>query len=218
MYKNYIFDLYGTLVDIRTDEEKEELWVQMAGIYGQAGAVYMPDALQQAYLEECRRAEETMRREKGLEYPEIEIGQVFSELFRRKGIQAERETAEGLAYRFRKLSREYMRLYEGAERLLKRLKDDGKNVYLLSNAQRLFTVPEIEETGIGKYFDDIFISSDCGIKKPEKKYMEMLIEKHGLEKKECLMIGNEEESDIAVADRCGVDSLLVKDGDYSAIL
>lgn len=26
MYKNYFFDLYGTLVDIRTDERKPSLW------------------------------------------------------------------------------------------------------------------------------------------------------------------------------------------------
>ena len=25
-YENYIFDLYGTLVDIHTDEENTELW------------------------------------------------------------------------------------------------------------------------------------------------------------------------------------------------
>ncbi len=218
MYKNYIFDLYGTLVDIRTDEEKDELWVKMAKMYGEAGAVYAPDALRAAYVDGCRRAEKVMRRETGLEYPEIEIGEVFSELFGRKGVRAEREAVDGLAYRFRRLSREYMRLYEGAERLLEGLKADGKRIYLLSNAQRVFTVPEIRETGIEKYFDDIFISSDFGMKKPEKRYMEALIGKHGLEKEECLMIGNEEESDVAVAARCGVDSLLVKDGDYSGIL
>ena len=26
MYQNYIFDLYGTLVDIRTNERKPSLW------------------------------------------------------------------------------------------------------------------------------------------------------------------------------------------------
>lgn len=26
VYKNYIFDLYGTLVDIHTDEEQKEVW------------------------------------------------------------------------------------------------------------------------------------------------------------------------------------------------
>ena len=30
-YENYIFDLYGTLVDIHTDEEKTELWEGLAG-------------------------------------------------------------------------------------------------------------------------------------------------------------------------------------------
>ena len=30
MYQNYIFDLYGTLVDIRTNERKPSLWKYMA--------------------------------------------------------------------------------------------------------------------------------------------------------------------------------------------
>lgn len=30
MYKNYIFDLYGTLIDIRTDEWSEEPWEEFA--------------------------------------------------------------------------------------------------------------------------------------------------------------------------------------------
>ena len=39
-YENYIFDLYGTLVDIHTDEEKTELWEKLAQFYGYYGAVY----------------------------------------------------------------------------------------------------------------------------------------------------------------------------------
>ena len=30
MYKNYFFDLYGTLVDIRTDEQEPSLWRDLA--------------------------------------------------------------------------------------------------------------------------------------------------------------------------------------------
>lgn len=30
MYQNYIFDLYGTLVDIHTNENKHYLWEKMA--------------------------------------------------------------------------------------------------------------------------------------------------------------------------------------------
>lgn len=215
MYKNYIFDLYGTLLDIHTDEGKEELWVQMARLYGERGAVYTPEGLKAAYRDGCRKLESDLRRERQSENPEIEIGEVFSGLFIQKGVTAGREEIAGLAYRFRKLSRVYLRPYDGTVPLLGKLRAEGKKIYLLSNAQRLFTAPEIEETGIGGFFDDIFISSDFGIKKPEKAYIELLISRHGLRKEECLMIGNEVESDIAVADRCGVDSVLVTDGDFS---
>jgi len=39
-YENYIFDLYGTLVDIHTDEEDESLWKALAEYYGKYGADY----------------------------------------------------------------------------------------------------------------------------------------------------------------------------------
>ena len=38
MYKNYFFDLYGTLVDIRTDEQKPSLWRDLAEFYSLCGA------------------------------------------------------------------------------------------------------------------------------------------------------------------------------------
>ena len=43
IYKNYIFDLYGTLVDIHTDEEQELLWEKLALFYGYYDAVYEPE-------------------------------------------------------------------------------------------------------------------------------------------------------------------------------
>ena len=42
-YESYIFDLYGTLVDIRTDEEKKELWSKLALFYVYYDAHYTPE-------------------------------------------------------------------------------------------------------------------------------------------------------------------------------
>ena len=148
MYRNYIFDLYGTLLDIRTDEEQEELWMEMAILYGKEGAVDTPEALKTAYGDACRKEEERLREETGFAYPEIEIGKVFSGLFSQKGVETGMELVSGLARRFRERSREYMRLYEGTEPLLRKLREGGRRIYLLSNAQRLFTGPEIAEAGI----------------------------------------------------------------------
>ena len=37
---NYIFDLYGTLVDIHTNESKASLWKNMAQIFSMMGVTY----------------------------------------------------------------------------------------------------------------------------------------------------------------------------------
>ncbi|MCD8336280.1 MAG: hypothetical protein LUD18_03225 [Lachnospiraceae bacterium] len=48
-YDNYIFDLYGTLVDIHTDENLPELWKKLSLFYGYYGAHYTPDELRMAW-------------------------------------------------------------------------------------------------------------------------------------------------------------------------
>ena len=40
MYKNYIFDLYGTLIDINTKEWEIDVWIKMQELYGFYGANY----------------------------------------------------------------------------------------------------------------------------------------------------------------------------------
>ena len=51
MYKNYIFDLYGTLVDINTDENKSELWDKLSLFYSLKGAKYDAKELKNLYSE-----------------------------------------------------------------------------------------------------------------------------------------------------------------------
>ena len=48
-YDNYVFDLYGTLVDIHTEEEDAQLWEKLAMFYGYYGALYEPKELQKEY-------------------------------------------------------------------------------------------------------------------------------------------------------------------------
>ena len=48
-FKNYIFDFYGTLVDIETDESSPILWDTMAQIYQSYGASYTGEGLRLRY-------------------------------------------------------------------------------------------------------------------------------------------------------------------------
>lgn len=205
-YKNYIFDLYGTLVDIHTDEGKTELWEKLSLFYGYYGAVYQPEELQEAYQAMVAQEKNSYSHEA---YPEIELEYVFQKLFEKKGIKADMELSVHAGQFFRILSTEYVKLYDGTKEMLAKLHEEGKKVYLLSNAQEIFTSYELRYLGLTPYFDDIFISSTCQCKKPDTKFYQMLIDKHKLKIEECLMIGNDNTTDIAGAKELGMDSLYI---------
>ena len=79
-----LFDLYGTLVDIHTDENQPSLWRRMAGFAALHGAVYAPAELRRSYLRLAAREEERLRlRDLGLDdaWPEIDLAQVFAALY-----------------------------------------------------------------------------------------------------------------------------------------
>ena len=93
--------------------------------------------------------------------------------------------------------------------MLEALKKKGKKIYLLSNAQRIFTEYEMHTLGIAKYFDDIFISSTCGVKKPDSRFFQLLIDKYNLDLTKSIMIGNDAVSDIAGAKSVGMDTFYI---------
>jgi len=52
-YKNLIFDLYGTLVDIHT-EENDAVWEKTALFFGYYGARYTPKELKECFRQQMR--------------------------------------------------------------------------------------------------------------------------------------------------------------------
>lgn len=210
MYQNYIFDLYGTLVDIRTDESGDVFWGKVADIYKSHNADYTSDEIKDNYYH-FAKCEKIKTRFAHPLYSHIEINlvNVFRKLYMKKGVTPTKEIISDTAVRFRKASTEFIKLYDGVTDLLQSLKDAGKNVYLLSNAQRCFTLPELEELDLVKYFDGIFISSDCACSKPGKQFFEKLINHYNLDKSKSIMIGNDCISDMQGAHDVGIDSLYI---------
>ncbi|MBO5281950.1 MAG: HAD family hydrolase [Lachnospiraceae bacterium] len=212
MYDNYIFDLYGTLADIRTNENKAYLWRKLSELYTALGAAYDPRQLRSAFRRLERESTEKLQREAeqaGKEefLAEPDLTAVFGALFAEKGIPWDRQTARLAAVFFRTLSRQYLKVYDGVEETLARLRSRGKGVYLLSNAQSDFTRPELELMGLAEAFDGILISSEEGCKKPSAAFFRRLLERYHLDPAGCLMVGNDEISDIGGAAGVGMDSL-----------
>ena len=205
-YTDLIFDLYGTLVDIHTEED-DTVWAKTALYFGYYGASYTGAELKAAF--QSAMAERKAKAGQNYEcFPDLPMEPVFAQLFRDKGVE-ERAEELGLnaAQLFRVASTDYIRLYPHVTDALVRLREKGYQLWLLSNAQRVFTAFELNALGLAPYFDGIYISSDYGCRKPDIRFFSALLEERKLDIRKCLMIGNDLDTDIAGAKNAGLDTL-----------
>ncbi|MBQ9262830.1 MAG: HAD family hydrolase [Clostridia bacterium] len=214
VYQHFIFDLYGTLADIHTDEEDPRLWEQLAWYLNFRGVPVHPDALQQDYLRLCgiyQNKKDTALIKHGVHGPgEMDIRKVWKKLLKKHGADASKEAIEDICRLFRALSIRKLALFDGAAEVLHALREQRKSVFLLTNAQAVFTAPELRYLGIVDAFDGILISSDAGVKKPSPSFFDLLMKQHRLAPSECLMIGNDDLCDCRGAALCGIDSLYLQ--------
>lgn len=235
-YDNYIFDLYGTLIDIRTDEEDIAAWEKMALLYRYYGANYKAKELRKAYVRAVQEALDASRKEHGgaraetqagaeaaaaasgekekwpasADTAEIRIETVFRRLYEDKGVCPDEALVLWTCRIFRIATTVYIRLFPQVKERLRRLRENGAHIYLLTNAQRVFTENELRIFGLEEYFDGIIMSSDQYIKKPDRRFYQYLIDAYGLEPSRCLMSGDDAVCDVAGARNAGMNGYLVK--------
>lgn len=196
--ENFVFDLYGTLIDVKVDEQGAHTWKTWCKHLDKRGIKY-PDYLKfrKDFFAMDQRHRELMKEKRNCQYPEIDIIEVYRELFASYG-NAPLSDAElkEISYEFRVASREYIRLFPGVTEYLQKLAEMGKNVYILSNAQRSYTWPEIQMFGLDKLTKGQIISSDFGVMKPDKAIFEIMLRMFNIEREDTLMHGDSLTSDV----------------------
>ena len=204
--KACLFDCYGTLIDIKTDESDANIWKAMKIFYDSHGAIYKAEELCHLYWmmskDICIFREETY---------EFEMKQIFQHLFAYKGIAASdwMNEAACLIFRFHSLRR--LQLYPYAKQLLSLLRSHYQ-IFLLSNAQYPLLRWEMSVLGLSGYFDHCYISSTYHVKKPDKRFYDILLKQEKLSPDHCLMIGNDASSDIVPARDLGMKTCLFNSG------
>ena len=191
--KNFVFDLYGTLVDIKTDEGNKKFASGMEKYFKKLGA----ENFWEQYKKLCVNTEPD---------GEVDLIKVFSQILG----GADSGTVLKAARYFRKKSTKRLKVYKGVRGLLTKLKESGGKIFLLSNAQSCFTLYELEKLKLTSCFDGILLSSDFGYKKPSKKFFEHLIAKYLLNPSECIYTGNDIACDILGAKAVGFKTAYIK--------
>ena len=212
-YQNYIFDLYGTLVDIRTDEDSSMLWEWMAiELAEKYHTEISADKLHEDYLRIIREEERALAAANGSSYPEIKIEKVWNRIL---DASCSMEEMQQVCKTFRETSRARLQLYPGVKEVFEAIRAAGGRIFLLSNAQWIFTEDELEICGLTDAFDDMFISSELGRKKPDRDFLRQLMAKHDMNVQDTVMIGNEVEADVGIATAVGMDAIYLNTGKYT---
>ncbi|KAB8291962.1 HAD family hydrolase [Bifidobacterium avesanii] len=209
-YDAVFFDLYGTLVDIRTDEGMPAAWNALATAIGTADPTSPYRAAEDARdAFECAMALHEPAAP-GPDYEPDVLPAYRALLPGLSGAEGDR-AARALAWTFRRASTLLLRLYPGARDLLSSLRGAGVRVVLLSNAQSCYTRPELASLRLVGAFDRMIISSEEGVRKPSPLLFRRALALEGLNDhpNRALMVGNDIRCDILGARAVGMDAVYV---------
>ena len=195
--KNYVFDIYGTLIDINTDEYSEKFRARFEKYFCRKLKVKVPFWQRYGVLCTCNPEEEP------------DFIRIIRTIAEEGGVNPTDEKLMKIARAFRKSSTKFIRAYDGIPQLLQTLKANGAKLYILSNAQSAFTRYELDKLKLTGYFDGIELSSEVGYKKPSQKFFGHILSKYALDPAESIYVGNDIKCDILSSKLAGMSAAYI---------
>lgn len=101
-----------------------------------------------------------------------------------------------------------LRLIDGMENLLKKLKKDGFRLFITSNMNRRHA-SQMRQHFVAEYFDDMIFSAEIQARKPYREFFEKAFEKFGVHPSETLFIDDLAEN-IEGGKKCGIDGFVFR--------
>jgi putative hydrolase of the HAD superfamily len=199
-----VFDLYGTLIDISTNEDKNELY-NFLSLYLQYYDINIPAGKLKAAFESEKAANLNSRHER---FPEVNFQEIFEKILKREG-STNSYLVKSCCKLFRILSRERFQLFPDSIPVLKEIKKDGYTMGLVSNAQKVFTANEIRILGIEQYFKHMVFSTRYGITKPDRRLFIIACAMLNVPPENAIYIGDNPYNDVIGAKEIGMTSILL---------
>jgi putative hydrolase of the HAD superfamily len=206
--KGILFDLYGTLIDIETDESLEEIYRTIAHYLTYHGIYLHRWEVRDRYYEHMKQQK---GEERGEEYPEIDVKAIWNSFLRREGIKAplaRRKLATILVQLYRAISRKRLQLYPDVKRVLNELRPTYR-MGIVSDAQPCWAMPEMKAVGLYDYFAPIIISANYGFRKPDTRLFGEALDAMKLVPAEVIFVGNDMYRDIYGASQLGIKTIFV---------
>lgn len=215
-FEALVFDIYGTLIDIETDESSIRTYEEISQFLRKYDFRITPLKLKGAYFSIQNKWINEKRETYGFKYPEVRVVDVWREILvsqTKCPVRCSAETiddlSETLPLLFRQLTLRKIGILPSVIPTLEKLNQKGYTLSIISNAQSMLAIPELNEFRLMKYFHPIIISSDFGVKKPEKILFKEYLRKMKLKPDQIVFVGNDMRDDVYGAQSVGIKTIFV---------
>ncbi len=213
MIKMLLFDINGTIIDILTDESRDDIYRTMSNLMDYQGIKLSPETFREEFWDLNKK----QRSDSEEKYPEFDVIAIFKDIIDKYSTSythslpaATREALPGfLAQAFRAGSLYKLSLYPGVASTLKNLAKKYR-MAAISDGQSIWALPELNSVGITSYFERIVISSDFGFRKPDPRMYEMVLKESNVNIDEVIFIGNDMYRDIVGPGRLGMKTVFFR--------
>ena len=199
-----IFDCYSTLIDIKTNEEKDEVYNYLSLYLQYYGTKLDAEKLKSAFYKEKERYLQSQKER----YSEVDLEIVFSNILKKEGLDNPL-LVESCCKLHRVLSRERFQLFPDGLPVLEELKKGGYPIAVLSDAQKAYCFEEGEILRLNQFFDCFVASTQFGFRKPDPRLFTLACTLLDVPPTEAVYIGNEPETDVKGAKQIGMQAILL---------
>jgi putative hydrolase of the HAD superfamily len=206
MKKGIFFDLYGTLIDILTDEYDPWAYSTLSRYLSYRDIKITPKELKKTYFEDIQ----SQLKQSNESYPEVDVYKIFSNMMHRYGNKKYSKSAIGnTAVLFRSLTMRRFEVFQGVYEVLMSLAEKYE-LALISDAQWVFTEPEMAMLGLTQFFKVRILSSRFGFKKPDVRLFDIAMKKLMIKSEESVYIGDNPPKDLIGAKKAGMKFILFR--------
>jgi putative hydrolase of the HAD superfamily len=205
------FDVNGTLVDIETHDDMEQIFRAIGHFLTYQGIDLRRHRLRDLYFEVLKE----QQRSSPEAYPEFDSVGIWRQILESHATDFTRRLPPEkwaqmplfLAEMYRGISRRRLRLYPNVREVLDQLR--GRlPLAVVTDAQHAYAKGELHKVGILDYFDPIVVSGDHGFRKPDPRLFRMAAEGMGSAPEHTLFVGNDMFRDIYGAREAGMRTVM----------
>ena len=204
------FDVNGTLVEIRTEDDMEAAFRAVGHFLTYQGIDLRRNQVRDLYFQTMKQQRSTTE-----EFPEFDAVAIWRAIVENHMSDYTRSLPQDklaqlplfLAELYRGVTRRQLRLYPHVREVLDLLRGRFQ-LGIVTDGQSSYARGELHKVGITGYFDVVVVSADHGFRKPDRRLFQYALDGMGVAAENTMYIGNDMHRDIFGAREAGMRTVM----------